>query len=145
MRNYPRPLSTYLGHVSLESMAVEIAEHQQWRETVKKLLPASLGQHCDHAMLRKSALVVIVGSAAGATLLRFQAPSLLSRIQSEIDPSVTEIKVRIGRPLANPTKSPHQRVIRAAVVQHLEEYGESCEHQEIRAAVSRLSQTLRRG
>ncbi len=145
MRHYPRPLSTYLGHGSLESMAVEIAEHQHWRETLRKLLPVSLDRHCDHAMLKKSTLVVIVDSAAGATLLRFQAPSLLSRIQSEVDPSITEIKVRIGRPLANPTKSPHQRVIRTAVVQHLEEYGESCEHQEIRAAVARLSQTLKRG
>ena len=145
MRKYPRPLSTYLGHGPLETLAAAIAEQQRWRELVRNLLPASLVQHCVHVMRNNHALVVMVDSAAGATLLRFQAPGLLSKIQSEVDPSVTEIKVRIGRPLAGPSQSTQPKVMRAAVVQHLEEFQKSCDDPEIREALLRLGQTLKGG
>ena len=145
MRKYPRPLSTYLGHGPLETLAAEIAEQQRWLEIVRNLLPASLGQHCAHVMRNKHTLVVMVDSAAGATLLRFQAPGLLLKIQSEVDPSVIEIKVRIGRPLANPSQSTQPKVMRAAVVRHLEEFRKTCEYPEIREALLRLGQTLKRG
>ncbi|MCC8373086.1 MULTISPECIES: DUF721 domain-containing protein [Photorhabdus] len=63
---------------------------------VVSLLPAQLHPWCRVANYRKQILVLEAGNASWMTRLRYELPTLLSTLRSEILPSLSSIDIRIN-------------------------------------------------
>ncbi|WP_434524084.1 DUF721 domain-containing protein [Photorhabdus asymbiotica] len=63
---------------------------------VISLLPAQLHPWCRVANYRKQILVLEAGNASWMTRLRYELPTLLSALRSEILPSLSSIDIRIN-------------------------------------------------
>ncbi|KER03157.1 DUF721 domain-containing protein [Photorhabdus temperata] len=63
---------------------------------VTSLLPAQLHPWCRVANYRKQILVLEAGNASWMTRLRYELPTLLSALRSEILPSLSSIDIRIN-------------------------------------------------
>ncbi|MBD2780042.1 DUF721 domain-containing protein [Xenorhabdus szentirmaii] len=88
--------SVTVGKSPLQNIQQHTSALLKLNRVVLCLLPAQLQQWCRVANYRKQILVLEVGNASWMTRLRYEIPTLLSTLRSEILPSLSSIDIRIN-------------------------------------------------
>ena len=143
MTNTPRRLNSFFRNATLSSMAATVADQDELLRQVRAALPAGLRVHCLHCLRKNDTLIIQVGSAAQATLMRFQSSVLLDRIFTPDGRQLRKIQIRALPASVSITPKPFtpKRPSKATANQ-LMASAESCESEEIKSALMRLGRTL---
>ncbi len=143
MATPPRRLNSFFRNSTLSALTASVAEQQELLRRVRTLLPVGLRDHCKHCIRKNDTLIIQVESVAQATLMRFQAPTLLGQIAPMVGHPIRDIQIRNLPPISTDTGKPavahHQSKMTA---HHLIASAESCNSEEIKAALTRLGRTL---
>ena len=85
------------GFSPLQRLLRQASKQDAWTAQLQAVVPDPLRAHCRVSDIRGNQAVVVCGSAAVATRIRFLAPQLLEQLNGLADFSgVTEIQVRVG-------------------------------------------------
>ena len=144
MAGSPRRLDSFFRYSTLSVTAARVTEQEHLLRLIREALPKSLGDHCLHCLPKNDTLTIQVGTAAQATMLRFQTSGLLEKIARQGGPLFREIRIRtlptsadINRPKSRRAQRPSAETTRLLIAS-----AESNEEGEIRSALMRLGQTL---
>lgn len=144
MAGSPRRFDTFFRSSTLSVAAAGVAEQALLLQQIRESLPKSLANHCLHCLRKNDTLTIQVGTAAQATLLRFQTSGLPEKIARQGGPLFREIRIRT-LPAAADVRGPKSRqALRpsAETTRMLIAAAEVNEEGEIRSALMRLGQTL---
>jgi hypothetical protein len=93
----PKLLKDLLAGRSLAGLAERAAATDRLARRIQTLLPAELAPHVTGANVRDRRLVVLVDGPVWAARLRFEAPALRRRLESEQEIDVDAVTVRVRR------------------------------------------------
>jgi hypothetical protein len=143
MRDMPRRFDSFFRESSLSGMTATVATQEALLRQVRAALPSGLRGHCLHCLRKSDTLIIQVGSAAQATLIRFQSSALLGKIFTADGTQLRKIQIRTlpATDTLTPKASVRKRPSRAAANQ-LMASAESCESAEIKSALTRLGLAL---
>ena len=88
MAGSPRRLDSFFRYSTLSVTAARVTEQEHLLRLIREALPKSLGDHCLHCLRKNDTLTIQVGTAAQATMLRFQTSGLLEKIARQGGPLV---------------------------------------------------------
>ena len=146
MASSPRRLDTLFRSSTLSVTAARVAEQELLLRQIRESLPNSLANHCLHCFSKNDTLTIQVGTAAQATLLRFQTSGLAEKIARLGGPLFREIRIRTLPAATDVSRAKSRRALRpsAETTRLLIASAESNEDEEIRSALMRLGQTLQK-
>ncbi len=126
----------------LRSLRKQFHEQEQLLNSLKKQLPAELGQHCTAINRQGQTLVISVDAAVWATKLRF----LTRQLTSATGASQVRIRVSTPRPM---TQRPAEKAVpqprrSSAAITILDHAARHEPDEQIRQALQRLADAIKR-
>ncbi len=95
MSKRPNPLSRLLQQgEQLNFLHNMVVQQGRILSELKKTLPSPLNQHCIHARIDGTRIIVHTDSAVWASQLRFQAPRIIGNFKSRA-PGLKKLDIRI--------------------------------------------------
>ena len=143
MPKSPQSILRYLKRAALGDLRAEALKKEHWLNLVKQEMPEALAKGCLGCHQNGHVLTLIMASQPLASLMRFEAPRLLTSINRARGTTLSKVSVRVSmdhRPPA-PT-SPPRRSVSPEVTTHLAQCAEQSSSEEIRDALDRLRKTL---
>ena len=128
---------------TLKTLELEISAQKALLAEIRRLLPGDLAEHCVAAQQRGPRLVLHTDAAVWATRLRFLATQLLDLLRPE-HPTLREIRVKLlisRSPRKHPSRVARRSAVGAAIIH---DSAVDTKHPELREALQRLSQALKR-
>jgi len=143
MTNKPRRLDSFFCNSALTNIKATVAAQEELLRQVRAALPTGLRGQCLHCLLRNDTLIILVESAAQASLMRFQSGALLDRILITDGHQLSRVQIRTLPASASITPKPFSaKRPSKATAKQLILSAESCESEVIKSALMRLGRTL---
>jgi hypothetical protein len=143
MTAYPRRLNFYFQTFLPGVLVRELSEQDRLLQSVRASLPPALASQCRYCIKKREQLIIQVDSSATATLLRFQAPSLLAHMAREHGFRFTDVQVQNLISASSEAAAVTTATTPGAKAsRHIKDSADGCTSDEIRCALLRLSKTL---
>lgn len=147
MPDNPEPVSKHLRGDGLMAFRLELQKQARLLQIVRQALPEFMGEHCRHCVLEENdRLLIYTESAAFSYQLRFYGPSLIAKIAENTGLRLKDVRIRNLMPVGvEQARYNKPRVFEpplGGVGETLRESAANSPHDEVRAALLRLSQTV---
>lgn len=137
----PLPALTHVTARGRSNYLLRMLEKQQsLLEQVRNLLPAPVADHCLHARIDGTLLILHTDSSAWMTRLRFHGPHLVQALRP-IAPQLTAVKTRILISTTHPEPERRGSKLSASSAKSIQHMAEFVSDDKLRAALIRLGRT----
>ncbi|MDH5216640.1 MAG: DUF721 domain-containing protein [Gammaproteobacteria bacterium] len=148
MKKTPKTVTDILGQGDndLSRLMRRAKALNNLNETIRRMLPPNLIDHCSVANIRNKQLIILAESATWATLLRYEQGNILAQLHENPKYNVIEsIKVKIAPVEQAPdvfyrraqAPSSHSRQAMLSLAENIED-------EDLRASIARLAKSVDR-
>ena len=117
-----------------------LEQQQSLLEQVRNLLPAPVADHCLHARIDGTRLILHTDSSAWMTRLRFHGPHLVQALRP-VAPHLTAVKTRVLISTSHPRSERRRSKLSTLSAESIQQMAQFVSDDKLRAALMRLGQT----
>ena len=145
MPSKPEPPRLFLKNSVFQDMLRRVGIHAELLRMVKEGLPGPLAKHCHACVVREGGgLVIFTDSQAVASQLRFFAPSLLEKINVNLETPLKQVLVRNLSPEIPTTAVKPMKSASPAAIEAVKASSKTAPCDELAIALTKLGATMER-